>query len=194
MQRLTEAIERFPKNAEKQLPRTDTKRYLIEQLREPLRAILIERGYSLPELVALLHRCGITIHLSTLKRHLGSMGPTRAANRHGLAGDSASPADPAAYPAPTPTAPAAPMVPLENRPPIFRPAAAPESARCTEHPVADKNAPPAKPAIPLSGRFTPRPELPYDELIRQSEQRKQRLAEAAAGPGEDAAGRRKRTG
>jgi hypothetical protein len=32
--------------------------------------------------------------------------------------------------------------------------------------------PPARPTPPLSSRFVPKPELPYDELIRRSEAQK----------------------
>lgn len=76
-QRLQQALARFPDRAEQWRRRTDTKRHLIEALREPLREAIRQRGCSLSDLVALLRESGLTVHLSTLKRHLGPVGDDR---------------------------------------------------------------------------------------------------------------------
>ena len=51
-------------------PRTDTKRFAIERLREPLRQAQAQ-GYSLAQLAAILTRAGLTVHASTLRQYLG---------------------------------------------------------------------------------------------------------------------------
>lgn len=80
-QRLQQALARFPDPAEQWRRRTDTKRHLIEALREPLREAIRQRGCSLSDLVALLRESGLTVHLSTLKRHLGPVGDDREVYR-----------------------------------------------------------------------------------------------------------------
>ena len=51
-------------------PRTDTQRYVVERLREPLREAQAQ-GYSLARLAAILTGAGLTIHASTLRHYLG---------------------------------------------------------------------------------------------------------------------------
>lgn len=83
--RLQQALAGFPDPAEQRRRRTDTKGHLIEALREPLRDAIRQRGCSLPDLVALLRESGLTVHLSTLKRHLGPVGDDRAVYRRARA-------------------------------------------------------------------------------------------------------------
>ena len=56
--RLQQALARFPDPSEQWRRRTDTKRHLIEALREPLREAIRQRGCSLSDLVALLREWG----------------------------------------------------------------------------------------------------------------------------------------
>ena len=51
-------------------PRTNTKRYLIEQLREPLVDALVNRHYSFIALAEILGQRGIHIHPVTLSHYL----------------------------------------------------------------------------------------------------------------------------
>ena len=55
---------------EPRAPRTDTQRYVVERLREPLRQALAQ-GYSLARLAEILTRAGLTLHTSTLRHYLG---------------------------------------------------------------------------------------------------------------------------
>jgi len=61
--------------------RTDTKRYLIERLRGPLRQAMTQRGYSFAGLAAILTQAGLTVHASTLRQYLGPIHPRRVTPR-----------------------------------------------------------------------------------------------------------------
>lgn len=52
-------------------PRTNTKRYLIAQLREPWVDALVNRHYSFAALAEVLGQRGIDIHPVTLRHYLG---------------------------------------------------------------------------------------------------------------------------
>ena len=68
---LTRTLAALPVAApEPRPPRTDTKRFTVERLREPLRQALAQ-GYSFARLAAILTRAGLTIHASTLRHYLG---------------------------------------------------------------------------------------------------------------------------
>ncbi len=165
--RLQQALARFPDPSEQWRRRTDTKRHLIEALREPLREAIRQRGCSLSDLVALLRESGLTVHLSTLKRYLGPVGDDRAVYRRARS-KNPPPGRPTAgsvevpEPLGTPEAPDAP-----KRPDV---ADALEPARA-EAPMPSSG-PPARSNPHLSSRFVPKPELPYDELLRRSEAQK----------------------
>lgn len=149
--RLQQALARFPDPSEKRLRRADTKGHLIEALRGPLRDAIRQRGCSLADLVALLRESGLTVHPSTLKRHLGPVGDDREAYRRAR---STSPPPP---PAGAPDRPEAVL------------AAAPTTA-----PASSAS---AHSHLNLTSRFVPAPELPYDELIRQAKARKAQEAQ-----------------
>jgi len=145
--------------------RTDTKRYLIERLRGPLRQAMTQRGYSCAALAAVLTRAGLTVHASTLRQYLGPIDPRR------VAPPTAEP--PPAEPSPAHagrTAAAASARPGAGAVGSPEALARPEAA-WAEAPMPSAG-PPARAPPPLSGRFVPKPELPYDELIRRSEAQK----------------------
>jgi hypothetical protein len=79
--------------------RTHTKRHVIEQLREHLLDALLTRGYTYTELVDWLRERGITLHVYTLRKYLGSLSEQR--NR--------------AERAPAPASPRVPPTPRANR-------------------------------------------------------------------------------
>lgn len=178
--RLRQALARFPDPPEKRSRRADTKGHLIEALRGPLRDAIRQRGCSLADLVALLRESGLTVHPSTLKRHLGPVGDDREAYRRARS-TSPPPPDrqavgPAGQPATGEPSPAR-AVPVREADPGARPgvraaAAAPDRPEAVL--AAAPMPAPASPAHPhphlsLTSRFVPAPELPYDELIRRAE-------------------------
>lgn len=168
LQRLTERLAKTPAVVR----RTNPKGALIEQLREPLQALRAEYRCTWPALVALLADCGFKIHLSTLKRYLGPNTAARAVFPTGAPAVNA--------PLPSAIAPEA-MPPCAPKPGlsdavtlVVTPAPAPVAE-------ATPSEPPAR--LHLTSRFTPKPEIPYRELLRQAEARKQ--AQDTAAPASD---------
>ena len=166
VERLERAIGELPTIPPR--ARTDTKRYLIEQLRGPLRQAMTQRGYSFAELAAALTREGLTVHASTLRQYLGPIDPRRVA----------PPTDPppTAEPSPARAGRTAAAAAAASERPGAGAAGSPEALARPEAALAEAPmpaaGPPARPTPPLSGRFVPKPELPYDELIRRSEAQK----------------------
>ena len=138
--------------------RTDTQRYLIEQLRDPLLRAATQYGYSVQRLADLLREEGITIHPSTLRRYLGPLGHRPVRQRRS-----------------TPLNEPHAAVSESRSPDAFQGSAA---APKPENPPT----PSSPPAIHLSSRFTPKLEVPYDELIRQGEARQKQRGEPASKP------------
>lgn len=156
--------------------RTDTKRYLIERLREPLLQAMTQRGYSFAGLAAILTQAGLTVHASTLRQYLGPIHPRRAAT----ATDQPATGEPSPARAGRETAPSA------------RPRAgavgSPEALAWLESawagtpsgPPPAQAVPPAQAAAPATrprsddppycppGTFVPRPELPLEEWYKPS--------------------------
>lgn len=160
IERLTGILGHLP-DAPTSPRRTDTQRHLIEQLREPLLQAVTQQGYSLQKLADLLREEGVTIHPSTLRRYLGPMGVSPAKRRQ-----PPSPGDPPG----TQVFSSGVAAPENSIPdPFQRPSVAPEVPP----------APPASPVLNLSSRFTPKPEVPYDELIRQGQARQKLRGEPA---------------
>jgi hypothetical protein len=60
-------------------PRKNTKRYLVERLREPL-IEAARRQHTMEDLAAFLGRRGIPIRPATLRRYLGPINPRRVAS------------------------------------------------------------------------------------------------------------------
>jgi hypothetical protein len=189
--RLQQALARFPDPSEKQLRRADTKGHLIEALRGTLRDAIRQRGCSLADLVVLLRESGLTVHPSTLKRHLGPVGDDREAYRRARSTSPPPPDRQAAGPAGQP-ATGARAVPVREADPGARPAAAAaapagapdrsEAVLAAAPTPAPASSAPASSAsahshLNLTSRFVPAPELPYDELIRQAEARKAQEAQ-----------------
>lgn len=140
--------------------RTDTQRYLIEQLRGSLVAAIAERGYTVASLARHLRAKGIDITVSTLHRYLGHTRPYRVAYRRrpGLS----DPADPGAEPGggngwPPPAGASSEAV-------AQREAALAETFSTTA-PAAPA---PDAPAPPARGTFAPRPERPIDWLPKKT--------------------------
>jgi hypothetical protein len=187
--RFQQALAGFPDPAE-QRRRADTKGRLIEALREPLRDAIRQRGCSLPDLVALLRESGLTVHLSTLKRHLGPVGDDRAVYRRARAKRPPPPGRPTAGAVEVlehcgePEAPAAANRPegADAREPARPGAGAVGSsealARLESALAGTSSGPPSVPpaARPRPddppycppGTFVPRPELPLEEWYNPS--------------------------
>ena len=156
-QRLTERIAHTPPVCRS---RACPKGALLEPLRESLQALRREHRCSWPRLVELLAECGLQIHLSTLKRYLGPAASARAASPTGV---------PAVMP-PRVSRPA----PSDTKVPVVKPT--PDSVM-TPAPAPNTEAvPPRHEVTPsrlhLASRFTPKPEVPYPELLRQAAARK----------------------
>ena len=147
--------------------RTDTKRYLIERLRGPLRQAMTQRGYSFAELAAVLTRAGLTVHASTLRQYLGPINPRRVA----------PPTDKPATDDPSPARAGRGAASSER--PGAGAVGSPEALARLESALADvpSGPPPAQPVQPTSpavrprpddppycppGTFVPRPDLPID--------------------------------
>ena len=165
LQRLTERVAHTPPVRRS---RACPKGALIEQLREPLQALRREHRCSLPLLVELLKECGFQVHSSTLKRYLGPAASARAASPTG---------GPAVMP-PRVSRPA----PSDTKVPVVTPT--PDSVM-SPAPASDTEAvPPRHEVTPsrlhLASRFTPKPEVPYPELLRQAAARKQSRDTASA--------------
>jgi len=159
-------------------PRTDTKRYLIEQLREPFLAALATRGYTVRMLADFLKAQDVEIALPTLYRYLGPIGPYRYAWRRtpeaawtaGLESQNRFP-----EPAPVPAFSDAPDSASSNAIPIRAAAARPERSAAPAAPAREAKpaagtgrlaASSAKPSLALASRFTPKPEIPWEEFVR----------------------------
>ena len=187
--RLQQALARFPDPSEKRLRRTDTKGHLIETLREPLRDAIRQRGCSLSDLVALLRESGLTVHPSTLKRHLGPVGDDREAYRRARATSPPPPGRPTAGSVEVPENLGEPKAPdAAKRPaavlaatPSARPRAgevgSPEALARLEAVLAGESSgpPPAQPAARSRpddppycppGTFIPRPDLPLEDWYK----------------------------
>lgn len=147
---LAEDINHWPPRVRPK--RTDTKRHVIEQLREPLLDALLTRGYSYAQLVTLLKQRGLTIHISTLRKYLGPLSQQRNV--------------------PSVRVPAgnADSQTVGMPQPVVRPALIGDRDRVT---VADQSRPPAgkvdrpsheEVSSSRSGRFVPLPEIPLDKL------------------------------
>ena len=155
LQRLSERVAHTPPVRR---PRDCPKGALIEQLREPLQALRVEHQCSLSTLVTLLAECGFPIHVSTLRRYLG---PTHAERPDASTSPISAASTPAVISSHVPKSdssdgvvPAVPLAPTPATEVIF-----------PQHEVT-----PSRPQ--LTSRFTPKPEIPYSELIRQAAARK----------------------
>ena len=60
--RLSDLLKTFSRPPRSHARRDNTKRQLIEQAREPLRAIIRKHGLRLADLAALLAQCGLPVH------------------------------------------------------------------------------------------------------------------------------------
>ena len=158
LQRLSERVANTPPVRR---PRARPKGALIEQLREPLQALQVEHQCSLLTLAALLAECGFQIHVSTLRRYLGPTHTVRPDSSTSLASSTSSTHTPAVI-LPRAPKPDLSKVVVPDVPP------APASAPATEV------VPPQQETsrLQLTSRFTPKPEVPYSELVRQSAARK----------------------
>lgn len=149
-------------------PRANTKRYLIEQLREPLLDAMVSRHQSLETLAELLGRWGIAIRPETLRRYLG---PITEHRRRAASPADKPPADKPARDDPPPTRAVRGAGSSER--PGAGAVGSPEALARLDSALAEAPmpsvAPPVRPTPDLSSRFVPRPELPYDELIRRSQ-------------------------
>lgn len=166
LQRLTERLAHTPPVRRS---RACPKGALIEQLREPLQALRREHQCSLPLLVELLKECGFQIHLSTLKRYLGPTDAARPASPTGApAVDAPMPRPASSTGAPAVISPRASRVdPSDAVVPVVTPAPTPAAGAVpSRHEVTPSR-------LHLASRFTPKPEVPYPELIRQAAARKQ---------------------
>lgn len=139
--------------------RTDTKRYLIERLREPLLQAMSQRGYSFAGLAAILTQAGLTVHASTLRQYLGPINARRVAPRSDQPPTDQPPtgeplsARPGTGAVGSPEALARLESALAGAPSGPPPAqAAPPAARSR----------PADPPYCPPGTFIPRPDLPID--------------------------------
>ena len=158
LQRLTERIAHTPPIHR---PRARPKGALLKPLREPLQALRREHRCSWPRLVELLAECGLQIHLSTLKRYLGPAASARAASPTGAPAvipPRASRSEPSDAGVPIVTST------LDS---VVTPDPAPAAAAVpSRHEVTPSR-------LHLASRFTPKPEVPYPELLRQAASRKQ---------------------
>lgn len=146
-----EALPESPDKAKRHTARTAAaqNRQLLEALRDSLRRLIDERGYTAGELVRLLKEQGVNVPASTLRAHVRK---ARAS--------AAPPADPpVSRRARRPARPAQPVAPagpaVRSRPSVA------EAPRAGAAPVS----PPSE----RWGEFTPREELPYDQLIKGTE-------------------------
>ena len=154
-------------------PRANTKRHLIERLREPLLDALVNRHQSPATLAELLGRWGIAIRPATLRRYLGPI--TQHPRRAATATDQPPTGEPKA-----PDAAKRPEAVLAATPSV-RPRAgavgSPEALARLEAVLAGESSgpPPAQPAarsrpddLPYCppGTFVPRPELPLEEWYK----------------------------
>lgn len=181
VQRLTQVLSNLPETPAKPR-RTHTKRYLVEGLRETLVQLIATRGYSIQQLATLLKQHGVEIHPITLGCYLGDVSRYRQAYRQARepAIRSTVERDPtASKSSKTQDRPHDRVASTGNgQTAAFGPTVAPQSTVAPAPPIYPVS--PTPPSLYLSSRFTPKPELPYDELIRQSEARKRQRAEEAA--------------
>jgi hypothetical protein len=155
--------------------RTDTKRYLIERLREPLRQAMTQRGYSFAGLAAILTQAGLTVHASTLRQYLGPIHPRRVAPR-----SDQPPTDKPATGEPSPARAGRETAPSAR--PRAGAVGSPEALARLESAWAGtpSGPPPAQAAAPAArprsddppycppGTFVPRPDLPIEEWYKPS--------------------------
>jgi hypothetical protein len=150
-------------------PRTDTKRHLIERLREPLIDAMVSRHQSPATLAELLGRWGIAIRPETLRRYLGPITKHRR--------PAAPPTDKPATDKPATGEPSPARAGRETAP-SARPRAgevgSPEALARLEAVLAGESSgpPPAPPAARSRpddppycppGTFVPRPDLPLED-------------------------------
>ena len=129
--------------------RTDTKRYFVERLREPLTDAVANRRLSLSTLAEFLRARGIEIRPDTLRRYLGPIASHRIAARADNPPPCAAPSDPS-----PPTGSPAALARLE---PALADALSP-----SPWPRERSGAPDGVPPAPAPGTFVPRPERPID--------------------------------
>jgi hypothetical protein len=159
-------------------PRTDTKRYLIERLRESLFDAMVNRHQSPEALAELLGRWGIAIRPTTLRRYLGPITERRR--------PAAPPTDKPATDKPATGEPSPARAGRETAP-SARPRAgevgSPEALARLEAVLAGESSgpPPVQAAAPAArprsddppycppGTFVPRPDLPLEEWYKPSE-------------------------
>lgn len=158
LQRLTARIAHTPPVRRS---RACPKGALLEPLREPLQTLRREYRCSWPRLVELLAECGFQVHSSTLKRYLGPAASARAASPTGAPAvipPRASRSEPSDAGVPIVTST------LDS---VVTPDPAPAAAAVpSRHEVTPSR-------LHLASRFTPKPEVPYPELLRQAASRKQ---------------------
>lgn len=157
------------------------RRQVLEALRESLRQLMDERGYSTREVVALLKQKGVVVAVSTLHAHVrkarAAQAPASPAaeairprpRRGASLARPAPPASPVPEPVIETSAVAVPSRRPVEAPPVGSPAAPawPESALTDalspslwspDRPAAPEDDPPP----PAPGTFVPRPERPID--------------------------------
>ncbi len=176
LQRLTARIAHTPPVRRS---RACPKGALLEPLREPLQTLRREYRCSWPRLVELLAECGFQVHSSTLKRYLGPTDAARPASPTGApAVDAPMPRPASSTGAPAVISPRASRVdPSDAVVPVVTPAPTPAAGAVpSRHEVTPSR-------LHLASRFTPKPEVPYPELIRQAAARKQSQDTAPASDG-----------
>lgn len=179
VQHLTQVLGQRPQKPAKP-PRTDTKRYVIDQLREPLLALIATEGYSASELSTLLKKEGVSISPLTLRHYLGPVNGHRHAYLRAQKAQQQK--QPRAVPVSTeqgiPTSlPSPAIAPSRNWPPV----SASEQTAVSTASVVPSTVPsepssespsekrPEKPPLVPLRPFIPKPEIPLEELFRRTE-------------------------
>ena len=155
---MSDLLKTFSRPPRSHARRDNTKRQLIEQAREPLRAIIRKHGLRLADLAALLAQCGLPVHRSTLKRYLGPVGrphvpgPGKTLRTSERSSRQKSRLREEAH---------------HSGADIIGHQTLPLSARA---PVQASRPQPDTPLV-LTSQFVPKAEIPYEELVRQADER-----------------------
>lgn len=167
---LDEALKDFSRPAPCRVRRTGTKRDVIEKSREVLLSFIGKHALSLNDLILLLAQCGLSVHKSTLKRHLGPVGRPRAKPQRSKQPTShRSPKKGTARQdgnRPSPSASRAPAPPAVVRSPMVPTGDVPDGELPCQADTAIDQYPPVR--AERWGRFIPRQEVPYSQLLLRS--------------------------